>query len=77
MIPSDLSEFNLYGGIYRHLNLVYVPLVSLERVHVTPARHEDGTWSAAGAAQLWSTTSPTLYRLVACPAGAGSDRCPR
>src|SRR5215218_9405416 len=25
MIPSDLSDFNLYGGIYRYLNLVYVP----------------------------------------------------
>lgn len=33
-IPSDASDFNLYGGIYRHLNLVYVPAVSIERVHV-------------------------------------------
>jgi len=122
MIPSDLSDFNLYGGIYRHLNLVYVPSVSLERVHVTPTRRDDGTWSAAvrvrfhnptgltaplsvgvqifnpagalvhessratppsedfitfdpihlgapGAAQLWSTTSPTLYRLVVTASG--------
>ncbi|BDD10520.1 beta-galactosidase [Fulvitalea axinellae] len=34
MIPSDMSDFNVYGGIYRHLNLVYVPAISLERVHV-------------------------------------------
>nr|WP_275984022.1 glycoside hydrolase family 2 TIM barrel-domain containing protein [Paenibacillus hamazuiensis] len=33
-IPSDASDFNLYGGVYRYLNLVYVPAVSLERVHV-------------------------------------------
>ncbi|MCR8636570.1 glycoside hydrolase family 2 protein [Paenibacillus radicis (ex Xue et al. 2023)] len=33
-IPSDASDFNLYGGIYRYLNLVYVPAVSVERVHV-------------------------------------------
>ncbi|PUA34816.1 glycoside hydrolase family 2 [Paenibacillus elgii] len=33
-IPSDASDFNLYGGIYRYLNLVYVPAVSLARVHV-------------------------------------------
>lgn len=33
-IPSDISDFNLYGGIYRHVHLVYVPAVSLERVHV-------------------------------------------
>jgi beta-galactosidase len=32
MIPSDLSDFNLYGGIYRYLNLVYVPAVSIERI---------------------------------------------
>ncbi|WP_230471178.1 glycoside hydrolase family 2 TIM barrel-domain containing protein [Hymenobacter jejuensis] len=32
MIPSDLSDFNVYGGIYRYLNLVYVPALSLERI---------------------------------------------
>lgn len=32
MIPSDLSDFNLYGGLYRYLNLVYVPAVSLEKL---------------------------------------------
>jgi beta-galactosidase len=31
MIPSNLSDFNLYGGIYRYLNLKYVPSVSLEK----------------------------------------------
>lgn len=25
MIPSDMSDFCLYGGIYRHVNLVYQP----------------------------------------------------
>ena len=33
-IPSDLSDFSLYGGMYRHVNLVYVPAVSLKSVHV-------------------------------------------
>jgi beta-galactosidase len=32
MIPSDLSDFNLYGGIYRYLDLVYVPAVSFDKV---------------------------------------------
>src|SRR5262249_5647192 len=36
LIPSNFSDFNLYGGIYRYLNLVYVPAVSLERVNITP-----------------------------------------
>ena len=34
MIPSDLSDFNLYGGIYRYLNLVYLPAVSLENLQL-------------------------------------------
>lgn len=33
-IPSDLSDFSLYGGLYRHVNLVYVPAVSFEMVHI-------------------------------------------
>jgi beta-galactosidase len=32
MIPSNLSDFNLYGGIYRYLNLVYMPAVSLDKL---------------------------------------------
>src|SRR5688572_28270176 len=36
MIPSNLSDFNLYGGLYRYVNLLYVPAISLERVHVVP-----------------------------------------
>jgi beta-galactosidase len=33
-IPSDLSDFNRYGGLYRHVNLAYVPAISLERVRI-------------------------------------------
>jgi beta-galactosidase len=36
-IPSDLSDFNRYGGLYRHVNLLAVPTLSLERVHVEPS----------------------------------------
>jgi beta-galactosidase len=32
MIPSNLSDFMIYGGIYRYLNLVYVPSVSIDKV---------------------------------------------
>ena len=34
MIPSDLSDFNIYGGLYRYVNLEYVPEISLEMVHM-------------------------------------------
>lgn len=33
MIPSDLSDFNVYGGLYRYVNLVYVPNVYISQVH--------------------------------------------
>ncbi len=44
--PSDLSDFSLYGGLYRHVHLVYVPAVSLECVHIAPA-YTPGASSAA------------------------------
>lgn len=37
MIPSDLSDFNVYGGIYRYLNLVCLPEVSVASLKVVPA----------------------------------------
>ncbi len=36
MIPSDLSDFNVYGGIYRYLNLVYLPEVSVASLKIQP-----------------------------------------
>jgi len=35
-IPSDLSDFNRYGGLYRHVSLVYAPAISVERMHIEP-----------------------------------------
>jgi len=42
MIPSDLSDFNLYGGIYRYLNLVYVPSVSFDKVFAFAETDSEG-----------------------------------
>ena len=36
MIPSSMSDFMVYGGIYRYLNLVYVPEVSIEKIFSKP-----------------------------------------
>ncbi|SDE07555.1 Beta-galactosidase/beta-glucuronidase [Paenibacillus sp. UNCCL117] len=49
-IPSDASDFNLYGGIYRYLNLKYVPQVSLARVHVETDVHGLSQGSGGAAA---------------------------
>ena len=35
MIPSSLSDFTIYGGIYRHLNLVYEPLFSIDKLFIS------------------------------------------
>jgi beta-galactosidase len=41
-IPSDLSDFTRYGGLYRHVSLVYVPAASIQRVHIEPTLDPDG-----------------------------------
>ena len=53
MIPSDLSDFNLYGGLYRYLNLVYVPAVSIERVLITPILKNGGSAEVSVRARLY------------------------
>jgi len=52
-IPSDLSDFSLYGGMYRHVNLVYVPAVSLKSVHLKT--HLDSPTSPATVSVLAMT----------------------
>lgn len=42
MIPSSLSDFNIYGGIYRYLNLVYVPAVSVEKIFALAETDKEG-----------------------------------
>lgn len=34
-MPSDFSDFSLYGGLYRHVEMVYVPAIALEAVHIS------------------------------------------
>ena len=53
-IPSDLSDFNRYGGLYRHVSLNYVPAISLERVHVEPTLASDGSASLLVRARLYN-----------------------
>ena len=36
MIPSSMSDFNVYGGLYRYLNLVYTPALSFEQLLIHP-----------------------------------------
>ena len=56
-IPSDLSDFNRYGGLYRHVSLVYVPAISLERVHIEPTLGAEGKASVKIRGRLYNPTS--------------------
>jgi beta-galactosidase len=41
-IPSRLSDFTVYGGLYRYLNLVYTPAVSFDKVFAKAAVDKHG-----------------------------------
>ncbi len=73
MIPSDLSDFTRYGGLYRHVSLVYVPQISLARIHIEPALTADGIATAKISARLYNPTKSinavTLQIEVSDPDG--------
>jgi beta-galactosidase len=72
-VPSDLSEFCLYGGLYRHVSLVYLPEIGLGRVHVLPLVAADGTAAVTVKARLYNPTGAaracTVRVRVTDPAG--------
>jgi beta-galactosidase len=57
-IPSDLSDFNRYGGLYRHVSLIYVPAISLKRIHVEPSLSADGKAAVKVRARFHNPASP-------------------
>lgn len=63
MIPSGLSDFNLYGGLYRYLNLEYQPALFVERL---AAKAEVDTAGKTG----------TLALQVTFPAGSAATATP-
>jgi len=40
-IPSQLSDFNIYGGIYRYLNLVYQPNIAIDNLYASATLDKD------------------------------------
>jgi Beta-galactosidase/beta-glucuronidase len=73
-VPSDLSDFCLYGGLYRHVALVYLPAVSLETTHILPAVQPDGTAQVSIKARVYNPrgeeTSCSIHMEVWGPDGA-------
>lgn len=35
-IPSSMSDFNVYGGLYRHVNVLYQPSAAIRSIHLLP-----------------------------------------
>lgn len=57
MIPSDMSDFNLYGGLYRYVNLVYVPATHFSSIQIDTDTDDKGKQGTVNI-QL-SITSPS------------------
>jgi beta-galactosidase len=63
MIPSNLSDFNVYGGIYRYLNLVYTPSIAIDKLF---AKAETDKAGKAG-------TVTVTARFFTSPNGGGQE----
>jgi beta-galactosidase len=67
-IPSELSDFCLYGGLYRHVHLIYLPLVALDAVHVLPTVALDGSGQVSAQISGQVSIQARLYN----PSGSSS-----
>jgi beta-galactosidase len=81
-VPSDLGDFCLYGGLYRHVNLVYLPALALDSVHIFPVVAHDGTATVAVKARLYAPAAAaakdcTLVVEILDPTGASIHRSTR
>lgn len=72
-LPSELSDFCLYGGLYRHVNLLCLPAIALDSVHILPTVAADGSAHVSVSARLYNPAGhPGPCRLtveVSDPAG--------
>jgi beta-galactosidase len=59
-VPSDLSDFCLYGGLYRHVNLVYLPAVALDAVHILPTVAADESAHVSVKIRLYNPLEQTV-----------------
>jgi len=59
MIPSSLNDFHRVGGLYRPVTLIYLPSISLERVHTVVDMSRSASAQIAIKARLHN---PVQYR---------------
>jgi beta-galactosidase len=58
MIPSNLSDFNVYGGIYRYLDLVYTPSVAIDKLFAKAETDKAGKSGTVTVTARFSTPPP-------------------
>ncbi|HEX7757734.1 MAG TPA: glycoside hydrolase family 2 TIM barrel-domain containing protein, partial [Niabella sp.] len=56
MMPSDLADFNLYGGLYRYVNLVYEPALYIDRLFASPVVAANGRFGSVNVKLRFSNT---------------------
>ena len=64
-IPSQMSDFNVYGGLYRYVNLVYEPAVAINQLFATPSLEKD-------LKEGWIDVKATFNGLVQAQNAAGN-----
>ena len=73
-VPSDLSDFCLYGGLYRHVNLVYLPAVAIDAIHVLPTVAGDGTAQISVKARLYNPGNRKLFCTISVDVSDAAGR---
>jgi beta-galactosidase len=76
MIPSNLSDFNVYGGMMRYLNLVYTPPASVNHLSIASQVTEQGIALLQVKTELRNCgqASATLDIQLISPAGKVIER---
>jgi beta-galactosidase len=64
MIPSDLSDFNLYGGLYRYLNLVYIPPVAIDKLFAKAEVDKAGKSGSVNVSARFYQTAATNAAVI-------------
>lgn len=75
LMPSALSDFSRYGGLYRPVHLVYLPVHGLSRVQLTPERQADGSWRVGLQARFIASPGEAAEQTVSvrCVDPAGRE----
>lgn len=67
-IPSNMSDFNLYGGLYRYINLVYLPQIHMKRIQIDSQVDEKGKFGCANI-QIETNENAQINATVIDPNG--------